>query len=46
MGALKIRADVASIRCARAMKVRLLKSHMVIPFLTTVIPLLSGGLLN
>jgi hypothetical protein len=24
----------------------MLKSHMVIPFLTTVIPLLSGGLLN
>jgi len=36
---LKIRAEEASIRCTSAMKVRLLRSHMVIPFLTTLIPL-------
>jgi len=35
---LKIMVEVASIRCARAVKVRELKSHMAIPFFTKRIP--------
>lgn len=33
MGLLKNRADAASIRCIRDMTVKLLKSHIAIPFL-------------
>jgi hypothetical protein len=35
-------AEVASIRCARAVTVRELKSHMTIPFLIKCIPLVVG----
>jgi hypothetical protein len=36
---LKIRAEAASIKCMRAMKVRELKSHTIIPFLDKGVPL-------
>jgi hypothetical protein len=36
---LKVRAEMASIRCMRAMKVRELKIHTVIPFFDKGIPL-------
>jgi len=43
MEVLRIIAEIASIRCARDMKVRELKSHIAIPFLATCIPFVGDG---
>lgn len=46
VGLFRRSADVASMRCASAMTVRVLKIHMEIPFLPTHIPLCVGGVVD